>query len=98
MLAASVHVLLHRHDPRGSLGWLGLIWLVPVGGALLYILFGINRIARRARLLRARTEPGAPAVLERAGDTALPAGEQWRELRTPECTPERATGMSGGIR
>jgi len=81
-VAASIHILLHRHDPRGSLGWLGLIWLVPVGGALLYILFGINRIERRARLLRARAGQGELPTRKAADDTALPAGLHWRELRT----------------
>lgn len=80
-ITASLHILIHRHEPRGSLGWIGLIWLVPVGGALLYVMFGINRIERRARLLRASAEPGTQAALAEASDTALPAGEQWRGLR-----------------
>jgi len=80
--AASIHILLHRDEPRGALGWLGLVWLVPVGGTVLYVLFGINRIARRARLLRARAERGAPPAADVAADAALPAGAQWRELRT----------------
>jgi len=81
-LAASVHIVLHRHEPRGSLGWLGLVWLVPLGGALLYVMFGINRIARRARLLRAHVARGTPPAARVAGDAALPAGGQWRDLRT----------------
>lgn len=81
-IAASVHIVLHKTDPRGSLGWLGLAWLVPVGGALLYLLFGINRIERRARLLRGQAAPLRPIALDVAGDTALPAGNHWRELRT----------------
>lgn len=80
-IAATLHILIHRNDPRGSLGWIGLIWLVPVGGVLLYVMFGINRIERRARMLRARAEPGAPVGAARVSDTALPAGAQWRELR-----------------
>lgn len=79
---ASVHILTHRHDPRGSLGWIGLVWFVPFGGALLYVMFGINRIARRARQLRAGAAAGALTAVEKAGDTALPAGSQWRELRS----------------
>jgi len=81
-IGASIHILIHRHDPRGSLGWIGLIWLVPVGGVLLYVMFGINRIERRARLLRAHAGPGIQVAVEPADNTALPAGEQWRELRT----------------
>lgn len=87
--AASVHVLLYKEDPRSSLGWLGLIWLVPFGGAMLYVLFGINRIVRRARLLRARPEPDKPPAQVPAADIRLPIGDQWRELRT---TMDRVTG------
>lgn len=80
-IAVSLHILIRRHDPRGSLGWLGLVWLVPVGGVLLYVMFGVNRIARRARLLRTQSGSGVPVAPDRVADTALPAGEQWRELR-----------------
>ena len=42
-----------RH--RAAIGWIGLIWLSPVLGAILYLLLGINRIERKARkLLRGR--------------------------------------------
>jgi cardiolipin synthase len=49
---ASAHVVLNKRDTRAAVGWVGLIWLVPVIGALLYILLGINRIRRRAKDLR----------------------------------------------
>ena len=45
---ASGHALLHKRDPRAAALWLGIIWLVPVLGPLLYITLGINRIRRRA--------------------------------------------------
>lgn len=80
-IATSVHILIHRHDPRGSLAWIGLVWLVPVAGVMLYVMFGINRIVRRARLLRTDTGPGAPLVPEPVANNALPAGQRWRELR-----------------
>jgi cardiolipin synthase len=49
---ASGHVVLHKRDVRSAIGWVGLIWLVPWFGALLYLLLGINRIQRRAVYLR----------------------------------------------
>jgi cardiolipin synthase len=49
---ASAHVVLHKRDVRSAIGWVGLIWLVPWLGALLYLLLGINRIQRRAIMLR----------------------------------------------
>ena len=51
---ASAHVVLHKRDVRAAIGWIGLIWLVPYGGSILYALFGINRIRRRASGLRAQ--------------------------------------------
>lgn len=49
---ASGHVVLHKRDVRSAIGWVGLIWLVPWLGAVLYLLLGINRIQRRAVYLR----------------------------------------------
>ena len=49
---ASVHVILHKRDERAALGWVGVIWLAPGFGAGLYLVFGINRIRRRALRLR----------------------------------------------
>jgi Phosphatidylserine/phosphatidylglycerophosphate/cardiolipin synthases and related enzymes len=51
---ASAHVVLHKRDVRAAIGWIGLAWLVPFGGPALYLLFGINRIRRRATVLRRR--------------------------------------------
>lgn len=51
-LVASGHVVLRKRDPRAAIGWVGLIWLVPGIGALLYAVFGVNRIRRRAIALR----------------------------------------------
>jgi cardiolipin synthase len=51
-LVSSVHAILYKRDARAAVAWVGLIWLVPFLGALLYLLFGVNRIRRRARSLR----------------------------------------------
>ena len=56
-LAAGVtmHVLLHKRDIGASIGWIGLAWLSPILGSVIYLFFGINRVKRRAsRLLDAR--------------------------------------------
>ena len=49
---ASAHALLRKRDVGSALGWIGLIWLVPGLGMLLYVLLGINRVQRRAERLR----------------------------------------------
>jgi len=42
-----------KRDVRAAIGWSGVVWLVPFFGALLYLLFGINRIERKAARIRA---------------------------------------------
>jgi cardiolipin synthase len=67
----SFHVLLNKRDPRSAALWLVLLWLVPVGGFLMYWAFGVNRVARRARRRmrvasggeEAAVEPGLPPAL-----------------------------------
>jgi cardiolipin synthase len=49
---ASAHVVLYKRDSRAAVAWVGLIWLVPVVGAVLYWVLGINRVRRRAALKR----------------------------------------------
>src|SRR5262249_50612818 len=58
---------------RAAVAWVGLIWLLPVVGPLLYILLGVNHLHRRAvRGRRAQPSPVAegqpcpPGVLARA--------------------------------
>ncbi len=52
-ILASIHVVLHKDDERAAIGWVGLIWLSPIIGGLLYWFFGINRIRRKAHVLKA---------------------------------------------
>ncbi|WP_044890399.1 cardiolipin synthase [Myxococcus hansupus] len=55
---ASAHAVLHKRDVRAAVAWVGLAWLVPVLGGVLYVLLGINRIRRRARSLMLKEEHG----------------------------------------
>jgi cardiolipin synthase A/B len=59
-LGSGLHALLTKSDPRSALTWLALCLLVPYGGALLYWLFGINRVRRR-RPAQAGSPLAAPA-------------------------------------
>lgn len=56
-MIASAHIVLHKRDSRAAVGWTGLVWLAPIVGPLLYVLFGINRIRRRAAEQRAVLPP-----------------------------------------
>jgi serine/threonine-protein kinase len=49
---------------RARAGWLAVIWLSPIVGPVVYVLLGINRIARKGRRLR----PGAARGLASVGD------------------------------
>jgi len=50
---ASGHAILVKRDTRSTIGWVGLIWLSPVFGAIAYAVLGVNRIRSRAGQLRA---------------------------------------------
>ena len=50
----TVHALLHKRDVGAALGWIGLVWLAPFIGGLLYFVLGINRVRRRAQRLQRR--------------------------------------------
>ena len=53
-LAACVtgHVLLTKRNVGTSIAWIGLAWLSPMIGSILYVLFGINRVRARAIFLK----------------------------------------------
>jgi cardiolipin synthase len=55
-VVAAVHAVLYKRDSRAAVLWVGFIWLVPLGGAILYFIMGVNRIRRRAVLLRGNME------------------------------------------
>ena len=60
-IGVTVHVLLHKRDAGSSVAWIGLAWLTPILGSVLYLLLGINRVRRRARNLNP-PRPGARAA------------------------------------
>ncbi|MDD5712721.1 MAG: phospholipase D-like domain-containing protein, partial [Smithellaceae bacterium] len=45
------HALIHKRDPKGAFGWIATCLLFPIVGPLIYFLFGINRVKRRAKKL-----------------------------------------------
>jgi cardiolipin synthase len=56
--AVTIHLLRSRRVNRSAAGWVGLTWLAPVLGTVLYLLLGINRVRRRAGSLRTLRVPG----------------------------------------
>jgi cardiolipin synthase len=51
-LGLSYHIITTKKDVRSAIGWVGLVWLVPFVGAVLYFILGINRIQRKAARVR----------------------------------------------
>jgi cardiolipin synthase len=80
-VAAALHALLSKREPRAALGWIGVSLALPLVGPLLYFVFGINRIRTRAKRLTAdeserirhREGSGAPEALGRRDRDADPA-------------------------
>ncbi len=73
LLAAGVssHIVLTKSDVRAAIGWIGLVWLTPVIGSILYFFLGINRIRRAAgRMRRVRDSHTAERRIQRAGVNA----------------------------
>lgn len=66
-VTVSIDVLLKKSDVRSALGWIGTVWLAPIFGSLLYYMFGINRVTRRALKL------GRLDAAPRSSDSATPA-------------------------
>ncbi len=75
-VVAACHAVLYRRDHRAAFAWVAFIGLLPLAGALLYFIFGINRIRRRATELRQNRERYEP----RATRGARGSEELWRSL------------------
>jgi cardiolipin synthase len=58
---ASLHALHFKRRPQSAFAWIAVCFTLPLLGALLYFLFGINRVQTRARkLLTRHPEPDCP--------------------------------------
>lgn len=63
-LLAALHALFNKRDPRSALGWVVLCLGLPVLGAVVYAVFGRNRVRRTARRWRLDTSgPDQAAAL-----------------------------------
>lgn len=72
-IVVSTHIILTKEDVRAAIGWMGLVWLSPVVGSVIYVMFGINRIRRRAGRMRARAPRDMAAHPLPAGSAPLGA-------------------------
>ncbi len=81
------HTLLTKKRPQAKLAWLGLIALAPLLGAGAYLLFGIDRVGKRATIkeLRNRAVRGEIEAL-------VTSDSPWREL------PREGPGLPGHLK
>ncbi len=61
-LATAAHAILYKRDSRAAVAWVGLIWLSPIIGSVLYILLGVNRVRRRAAGMRGPESEHVPSL------------------------------------
>jgi hypothetical protein len=79
VLLASIHALLHKRDSRAATLWLGVIWLLPVLGPILYLALGFNRIRRRAISLGVHNTISRP-IPDNLGEPKHPGAEHLQML------------------
>jgi cardiolipin synthase len=94
-VVASAHAILVKRDTRSTIGWVGLIWLSPVFGAVAYFLLGVNRIRSRATQLRAGVTRAAletRAAVPGADRLAAAIGPDRAPLRSLATLVGRTTG------
>ena len=84
-IVASAHAILVKRDTRSTIGWVGLIWLSPVFGAIAYAVLGVNRIRSRAGQLRAGQQPVMHDIR-----TAEPSADRLRASIGPDQAPLRS--------
>jgi cardiolipin synthase len=97
----TVDALLKKSDVRGALGWIAAAWLSPILGSLLYYMFGINRVTRRAlklgkrrRSLARRPPHGAEPVA--SPNIAILAEVGQRITESPVIAGNQVTILQGG--
>jgi cardiolipin synthase A/B len=65
-VGVTIDILLRKREVASAIGWIGLVWFAPILGAIGYLLFGVNRIKRRARRLRPQDSADSPSFAPRS--------------------------------
>jgi cardiolipin synthase A/B len=96
MVIAASHVVMYKKDSRAAIGWIGLVVMVPIFGAVLYALFGINRLQRRASKYRSGPALRALSAPRHVADKdiILAALPESRHLASLENLVGKLTGRS----
>lgn len=82
-IAGAIHAIMTKDDVRAATGWVGVIVLNPILGALIYLVLGVNRV-RRAAIARRRRRSGAGMDDHETGpavDVAVASAPQFTSLQ-----------------
>ena len=79
----TMHVLLHKREVGAAIGWIGLSWLSPFLGSVLYYLLGINRVRQRAKTL------DRPDAVRAGGDAEAPCHRPGSALEAIDRTAQQ---------
>jgi cardiolipin synthase len=94
ILATGGHALLNKRDPRAAWGWIAVCFLFPVVGAVLYLLFGINRVETRAQRLGIKSSRDIAASCS-ANEHMTDRGVQSQLPANLRALAQTAAGLTG---
>lgn len=80
-LLLTYDILMHKHRPVSAVLWLGMAWLFPYAGVLLYLTFGKDRIRRSTRAREATEALVAQRALAHPTAERLLASSERNEAR-----------------
>ena len=98
---AAIHAAMTKEDVRAAIGWVGVIILSPIVGALLYAVAGINRIRRASlgsqrSILFQKDAAGELASFDAEGDIVRRSfGERFGSMKTLGDRVSRYTMSTG---
>jgi cardiolipin synthase len=93
---AAAHALMHKRDPRSALGWSAVCLLLPYAGPLVYLLFGINRIGKRAKRLGHLPAFQHPPAPDQPGESQVSTGPASRFINISDQVTTRPL-LSGNL-
>jgi cardiolipin synthase len=86
-VAVLLHVLRHRRRADSTLLWLFLAWLLPVFGALLYVMMGVDRVPKERWRRSVQRHDRMDGARQATTDEVLPEA-YWRSVGGAPATPE----------
>ncbi len=86
-LTVALHVLRHRRRADSTLLWLFVTWTLPVIGALLYAMFGVDRVPRTRWSVGLERRSRMDGARRAVSEDDLPAA-YWQSMGGAPATPE----------